>query len=129
MQKKNYDIHKEIKPKPREDQLLSKLLQIQDEDADVKRIVEEYWCDQNTQNEISSYNKDSKKVKEAFSFLKWVYKYHEYDRRDGSIVNRVYRPDGSIANSTEEVERMLIDVMKKQQILDNQPKYEVAGCR
>ena len=66
---------------------------------------------------------ESKEITEAFKFLKRTYKYHEYDKRDGSIVNKILLDDGTIEHSKEEVDKLLRNIMKAAQLKPDQPLY------
>ena len=64
------------------------------------------------------------RLKEAFSFLRNVYKFHEFNRRDGSIINKVRREDGTVTYEEGEVHNLLIQNLKKIQTKEDEPKYE-----
>ncbi len=85
-----------IKPKRHNKSLLDTLLRLQDEDVDFKKVITEYWNNLNELNEKMRYSNEPQVVKESFQFMKRVYKYNQYERRDGSIVNKILKEDGSI---------------------------------
>jgi len=48
------------------------------------------------------------------SFLQpWVLKYHEFDKKEGSIVSKILKEDGMIEHNREEVDRLLINSAEK----------------
>ena len=57
MKERNYNILKTIKPRKYERDLLKSILQIQEEDADIKRLIEDYWSNLNRHNENLRYSK------------------------------------------------------------------------
>ena len=117
---KNYSVLKTVKPKPRNRELLNKIIQIQDEDEDIERVTNNYWKELSENNEKSRFSQESK---EAFAMLKRIYKYHEFDKKDGSIVSRILMEDGSIEDRKEEVAKILIEELKKAQVLESEPLY------
>ena len=124
MNSRNYKILKTNKKKKIENELLNQILQLQDEDTDIKSIIQNYWKEEIRSNEINRYSAVPNEIKEAFRFLKNVFKFHEYDRKDGSIVNKIQTEDGNIIFEKNEVSRILIETLQSQQTLEHEPKYE-----
>ena len=61
--------------------------------------------------------------KEAFDTLKAICKYHLYEKRDGSIVNRILGNDEKIITDPKEVASTLIGVLKEIQFSDKFTQY------
>ena len=57
-----------------------------EEDNDLSSIMREYWKERAESNEGKRF---SSKSREAFAFLRKAYKYHEYQVRDSSIIDKV----------------------------------------
>ena len=123
MMKRKNNIMKETKKPKRNTDLIEKILQIQNEDEDLQQIVQDYWSHKIDENEQFRYSKEPQEIKEAFRFLKATRKYHEYDKRDESIVNKILMDDGTIEHKKEEIDKILIGVLKKAQLKENQPQY------
>ncbi len=104
--------------------LLNQLLETLNEDKDLGRLVQDYWNQKYIENEKNRYSAIPSNVKEAFDLLKKVFKYHHYDKRDGSIVTKILQNDGSVEMRQEEVNKQLIGVLKAIQFKEDQPKYE-----
>ncbi len=92
----------EVKTKPHRKELLNRLMQSIDEDEDLKQIVNDFWKEKATENETERF---SDKMKDAFDFLNKVYKYHEFNRRDGSLIDKVLDTDGEVILDRAEVNR------------------------
>ena len=121
LKKRKYDITKEIKIKPWKKELLERVMQIENQDEDIENIIQNFWREKVQENEQKRY---SPEIEEAFNFLKKVYKYHEYDKKDGSIVNKIKLDDGTIITDQEEVNHIIIEELKKQQVVENEPQYD-----
>ncbi len=65
----------------------------------------------------------SPKSSETFSLMKKIYKYHQYDRKDGSVVNKLLLPDDKVIEGQNNVSKLLIEEMKKIQITKDEPSY------
>ena len=93
------------------------LLSIQDEGALLYEL-RNYW--QNFWNKIER-KRFSPGSKEAFRTIKSICKYHEYEKRDASIVSRVLLDDGTIITDQNQISAKLLDVLSKIQLF---PQYE-----
>ncbi len=123
MKNRKYNIMMELKPKKYDRSLLNTLLQLEEEDASFKKVIDDYWSNLNILNERLRYSAETQNIKEAFSFLKRVYKYNQYYKRDGSIVQKILMDDGSIETRPKEVDGILLEVMKKTQQVETEPFY------
>lgn len=121
MARRNFSIMSDIKIKPKRNELLERIISIKDEDDDIAQIIKDYWIEMSLNNEKLRYSPDSK---EAFSLMKKIYKYHQYDRRDGSIVNKILLPSGEIVEDQERVSKILIEEMKNIQITNQESLYD-----
>lgn len=124
MRSRNYNILKTVKQRKVENKLLTQILHIQDEDSDLRSLINDHYQELISKNEDKRFSTETQDIKDAFKFLKKMFKYHEFERRDGSIVNRILLPDGSIESQQDEVNKALIDVMRKAQLLETEPKYD-----
>lgn len=113
-------IMKTIKIKSWQKNLQDRLLRIENEDEDIRRIIQEYWMNQAEQNEDERYSQQSKK---AFEFLRRVYKYNQYEKRDGSIVNKIMLEDNRVVTNPEEVAQSIIESLKEIQTKRDEPEY------
>ena len=104
--------------------LLNKLMSLQEEDEDLAKVVRDYWNQNVDENETQRYPNMPKDIRDAFKFLKRTYKYHEYDKRDGSIVNKLLLPDNQIEFNKAEIDKLLLGVMKTAQLKHDQPLYD-----
>jgi hypothetical protein len=102
---------------------LERVVRVQEEDEDLARVVQDYWNEKIDENESQRYSKLPQDIRNAIKFLKKTFKYHEFDKRDGSIVNKILLEDGSIEHRKEEVDKLLLGVMKKAQLKEDQPMY------
>ena len=84
-----------------------------EQDEDLTKIVQKYWTDLYNNNEDQQF---STKSKEAFNFLKRVFKYNTFAKRDGSIVNSIKISDDQVITDLDEINRILIEVLKKIQL-------------
>jgi len=99
---------KDINTKPKNNEFLSRLMNVIDEDEDLKLMINEYWKEKIKNNEQDRF---SEKSREAFNFLKKIFKYHEYDQRDGSIINKV-GIDDKVIYEVDEVNQLLIQELE-----------------
>ncbi len=120
LKERNFVITKTIKIKPKRNELLERILTIQNEDEDVDDIIKNYWSEMCDLIENQRY---SPKSSEAFSLMKKIYKYHQYDRKDGSVVNKLLLPDDKVIEGQNKVSKLLIEEMKKIQITNDEPSY------
>jgi hypothetical protein len=120
MRSKDNNIMKKIKRKPYKKELLEKIMQLYDEDSDLKQIIQEYWTEKAQENEESRF---CEKSKEAFNFLKKTFRYHEYNRRDGSIISKVVNEDGTITHDEEEVSKKILEALKAIQFQPEEKIY------
>jgi len=90
------------------------------EAADIRKEIKHYWGSQYSVNELLRF---SDKQKQAFDFLRNVFKYHMYEKRDGSIVNSLIGEDGKIISDPDLVNQLLIKRMREIQFDESQPLY------
>ena len=64
------------------------------------------------------------RLRDAFQYLKRVYRFHEYKRRDGSIIDKVRRADGTVTCEENEVNKLVLENLKRTQVLESEPIYE-----
>ena len=110
----------EIKRKPFKKELLQRLMATVEEDDDLKLIVNDYWTEKAEENEMLRF---SSKSREAFEFLKKVFRYHEYNKRDGSIISRIIDKDGNLITDEDRVCEELIIALRKIQLKEDEPMY------
>ena len=113
-------IAKTIKHKPKKRELLDRIMEATEEDSDLKLIVQNYWREKIENCEANRY---SHKSKEAFDFLKKMYRYHEYNRRDGSIIYRTYDQNGNVVSDTDKVNKEIMDHLRVIQTKESEPLY------
>ena len=120
MKKRKYEINICTKMKCKDHELLKRICQLQEQDEDIRRVIEEFWQEKSEDNEEKRFSSESK---EAFSFLRRVYGYHNYEKRDGSIVTKIKDDEGNIITDVKEVSRRLMEELKKFQFKADEPKY------
>ena len=84
-------------------------------------MVNEYWKEKIEENESFRFSSQSK---EAFRFLRKVYKYHEYQRRDGAIIDRVLEANGEVVTDEDQVHVRILEALKELQVKNDEPTYE-----
>jgi len=89
-------------------------------DDDLSKTINAFWTEK---IEDCEHSLNNNRLKEAFTFLKKTFKFHEYKRRDGSIINKVKKNDGSLALIEDEVHELIIQNLKLTQTLDTEPQY------
>jgi len=52
-----------------------------------------------------------------------VYKYNQYERRDGSVISVVLDKDGRMVADRNEVDKLIIDKLKEIQLVEKEPFY------
>ena len=92
-----------------------------EEDEDSLNIIQEYWREKAQDCEDDLLNN---RLDKAFKFLKQTRKYHEYKRRDGSIISQIRKEDGTVTTLEEEVHENIIRNLKLIQTCPMQPQYE-----
>jgi hypothetical protein len=112
-----------LRRKKFENEILGILL-YSEEVSDVRKEIKQYWKSQYAVNELVRFSEEQK---EAFSFIRKVFKYHVYEKRDGSIVNAVLDLDGTIISDPDKVNQILIRRMKEVQFSQLQPVYTGDG--
>ena len=110
---------KTIRPKSRNNNLLERLLTSGEED-DALQIVKEYWKEKSEECEDDLLQG---RLQKAFKFMKSVTRYHEFKRRDGSIINKVRKDDGTVTTDPEEVNKLVLGHLKTIQSSDKEPYY------
>ena len=109
-----------IKPKKVKNETYQNiLLSIKDEES-IKQTLNSYWTNFWEEFENSRFSPMSK---EAFNTLKSICKYHLYEKRDGSIVNRVLGENGEVITDPKKVASTLIEVLKDIQLSDKFTQY------
>jgi len=68
-------------------------------------VTLKYWKEMIQENEKLRFSQQSK---DAFKLLKDVYKYNQFERRDGSIVSKVLE-ENAIVSDEKQVNRLLIE--------------------
>jgi len=58
MRSKNYNILKTVKPKKRNNELLRMIMQIKEEDEDLRTIIEDYWTKKAEINEVRRFSQE-----------------------------------------------------------------------
>ena len=81
----------------RDNELLERILN-SEEDEDSLNIIQEYWRERAQDCEDDLLNN---RLDKAFKFLKQTRKYHEYKRRDGSIISQIRKEDGTVTTLEE----------------------------
>ena len=120
MKERHFNIMKETKIKLRKSELMERIFSVEREDEDIGQLISNYWNEMNTNIEKYRYSKESK---DAFNLMKRIYKYHQLDRKDGSIVNRILMPSGELVDNQTEVAKILIDGLKELQSTSTEPQY------
>ena len=105
--------------KPKTNELLNRIVTSEEED-DTFEIIKEYWKEKTTECENQLLNNQLRK---AFQYMKKLTKFHEYNRRDGSIINQVIKDDKSITSNIDEVNKLVLNNLKSIQTKDDQPLY------
>ena len=113
------NLMKKVRAKPRNNEILDRVLS-SNEDEDTLNIVKEYWKEKAADCESDLLNG---KLDKAFDFMKRVTKYYEYKRRDGSIINKVKKADGSVEMDQNEVNKLVLEQLKAIQTLQSEPFY------
>jgi len=116
------NLTKELKRKPFRKELLQRLMSTIETDEDFRSIINDYWSGKALENEMHRF---SDKSRDAFDFLRRVFKYHEYNRRDGSIINKVVESNGTVIVEKEEVDKKVVEALKSIQLKMDQPYYDV----
>jgi hypothetical protein len=114
--------HKPLSPIRRKkcDNKILELLLNCDGIEDIRAEIKQYWHSAYAVNELLRFSDDQK---DAFEFLRKVFKYQLYEKRDGSIVNAVIDDSGLIISDPEKVNAMLIKRMKEIQFDESLPGY------
>ena len=105
--------------KNKNNELLNRIME-SEEDENTLEIIKEYWREKTTDCELQLLNNQLQK---AFHCMKKLTKFHEYNRRDGSIINRVLKEDKSVTSEIDEVNKLVLDNLKSIQTKDDQPLY------
>ena len=109
-----------IKPKKvKNDEYKNLLLSLKEEDS-IKETLNFYWTNFWEELEAQRYSPMSK---EAFDTLKAICKYHLYEKRDGSIVNKILTCNGEILTDPKKVASSLIEVLKDIQLSEKFVQY------
>ncbi len=80
------------------------------EDDNILKESRLYWENFWLENETKRF---SPKSKEAFAKYKTILKYHNYEKKDGSIVSCLKQNDGTIVHDPKEVSKALIESLKQ----------------
>jgi len=92
---------------------------VTEKEEGAKVVLNKYWEELIEGNEKLRYSIHSK---EAFVFLKKVFKYNQYERRDGSVADKVMVGDEIISDS-KEVNKLIVEHLKSIQWDDKFPDY------
>ena len=84
------------------------------------RITIQYWREMVQENEKLRFSQHSK---EAFRMMRDIYKYNQFDKRDGSIVSKVLEGE-VVVNDEKQVNALLIEHLKSVQWDPSQRIYE-----
>jgi len=120
LKSRNMKVSLEIKRKPFKRELLDKLLFSSADDEDFAKIISEYWKEKAAENEA---NRFQGRMSEAFKFLRKIFKYHEYDRRDGSIIGKIKGEGGDVISDPREVNKKIIQHLKTIQTKEGESEY------
>jgi len=112
-------LEKKLRPKPKNNEILNRVLS-SNEDDDTFNIVKEYWREKAEECENDLLDG---RLNKAFNFLKAITKYHEFKRRDGSIIDKVKKADGSIATDQNTVNKLILEHLKTVQTSQTEPTY------
>jgi len=93
---------------------------VKEKTEETKTILTKYWEELIEGNEKLRYSVQSK---EAFQFLKRVFKYNQFERRDGSIADRVVN-GGHVITEESDVNRLIMENLKSIQVNETYPSYE-----
>ncbi len=93
---------------------------VHEKETETRIILNKYWEDLIKDNENLRY---SLKSKLAFQFLKKVYKYNMFEKRDGTIANQVLIDEKTIINDNA-VHKSIVDALKSIQVNPNFPIYD-----
>ena len=108
-----------IKLKTRKsNELMDKLLKLQDPD-EITKTIDEHWSEFWKNTESTRYSTDSTS---AYKRLKNVLKYHLFEKRDGGIINCIKHEDGTIEQEPDKVSDQLLKTMEEIQV-DNKWKW------
>jgi len=92
---------------------------VKDQEDDTRTVLNRYWKDLIGENENLRYSVDSR---EAFRFLGRVFKYNQFEKRDGAIANSV-QVEGRIVDEENEVNRLIMDSLRRTQLDPRFPCY------
>jgi len=126
LKKNKHKLWRKIRIKTKDNELLKRILSLRncdlgEEDDSLTKAIKDYWKEKAIDCETML---GTNRLKEAFSFLRKVYKYHEFNRRDGSIIDKIRRDDGTVTYEEEEVHKLLIENLKNTQLKENEPIYK-----
>ena len=111
-------IFKTLKRRQVERKLFLALMKEKTEET--KTVLTKYWEELIEGNEKLRYSIQSKEV---FQFLKKVFKYNQFERRDGSIADKVVQ-DGQVITEEADVNRLIMENLKSIQVNKAYPSYE-----
>ena len=110
---------KTVRPRKKENELLERIT-TSEEDQDTLNIVKEYWREKAEECEGDLLNGQLNK---AFKYLRTVTKFHEFQRRDGSIITKVRAEDGTIVTDQDEVQKLVLENLRRLQTSETEPQY------
>lgn len=105
--------------RPTNDTLRDIMLSVRDEKTILKDI-KQYWQSFWSKSERKRYSPMSK---ETFRLMRTICRYHEYEKRDGGVVNRILSDSDTIVTDPNEISRLLIEVLKSIQQSPHQKQY------
>ena len=109
-----------IKPKRRTNDTYKNVLMSIKDESSITKVLNAYWSSLWEETENIRFSPMSK---EAFKMLKSICKYHLFEKRDGSIVNKVLGDEGEVITDPKKVSAALIEVLKDIQLSDKFDHY------
>jgi len=89
-----------------------------DENCEALDIIRSYFLQFNQNLEDKRFSNLSK---EFFRYLRKVFKYDSYNKRDGSIISSILTEDGNILTNPDDVNEQLITTLKELQLDASKP--------
>jgi len=115
------NLYKTIKQKENKNEVITRILTAAEE-IDTLDVIKEYWREKNEDCENDMLEN---RLQKAFHYLKKITKFHEYKRRDGSIINKVKKEDNTITLEQNEVNQLVLENLSKVQTSSKEPTYQV----
>ena len=93
---------------------------LREQQQDTRTILNQYWESLIEENENLRY---SIKSREAFQFLSRVYKYNQFEKRDGAIVTCV-KVNNDVERDEHKVNKLVMDNLRRIQVDERFPMYQ-----